>query len=164
MLMVHEDFAGKSGPLVGPRQVHQFIAPYYRRVWNLLRSRGARLFWIDSDGDIAPILPALVDAGINVIFPVEPVGGMDIVRLREQYGTRLAFIGGLDKHVLRRSQAEIAAELEYKIPPMVRSGGCMLGLDHRIPNATPLANYRFYIQKAWEILDREESKGLSRIG
>ncbi len=156
MLMVHEDFAGKSGPLIGPRQVLSFIAPYYRRIWELVSSRGTRLFWIDSDGDIAPILPDLMDAGINVIFPVEPVGGMDIVHLREQYGTRLAFIGGIDKHVIRRSKEEITAELEYKIPPMVRTGGCVLGLDHRIPNSTPLENYRFYIQKAWEILEREE--------
>ena len=79
---------------------------------------------------------------------------MDIVKLRAQYGTQLAFMGGIDKHVLRRTQEEIAAELEYKIPPMVRTGGCILGLDHRIPNGTPIANYRFYIQKAWEILER----------
>jgi len=46
-------------------------------------------------------------------------------------------------------------ELEYKIPPMVHSGGCVLALDHRIPNGTPLANYRFYIEKAWEIMNRE---------
>jgi hypothetical protein len=38
---------------------------------------------------------------------------------------------------------------------MVRSGGCLLGLDHRIPNGTPLENYRFYISKVWEILERE---------
>ena len=63
--------------------------------------------------------------------------------------------GGLDKHVIRRTREEIEAELEYKIPPMVKSGGCVLGLDHRIPNGTPLENYRFYIRKAWEILDRE---------
>lgn len=157
-LKVHEDMAGRAGPLIGPRQMRQFIAPYYRRIWDLLRSRGARLFWIDSDGDITPILPQLIEAGINVIFPVEPVGGMDIVKLREQYGPRLAFIGGLDKHVLRRSQAEIVAELEYKIPPMVRSGACMLGLDHRIPNGTPIAAYRFYHAKAWEILEREAAR------
>jgi hypothetical protein len=34
----------------------------------------------------------------------------------------------------------------------------MLALDHRIPNGTPLENYRFYIAKAWEILDREAAK------
>jgi len=157
-LMVHEDMAGRAGPLIGPRQMRQFVAPYYRRIWDLVQSRGARLFWIDSDGDITPILPQLVEAGINVIFPVEPVGGMDIVKLREQYGTKLAFIGGLDKHVLRRSHEEIVAELEYRIPPMVRSGACMLGLDHRIPNGTPIEAYRFYHAKAWEILDREAAK------
>jgi uroporphyrinogen-III decarboxylase len=89
------------------------------------------------------------------MYPVEPAAGMDIVRLRQQYGTRLAFMGGIDKHVLRRSKEEIVAELEYKIPPVVRTGGCVLGLDHRIPNGTPLENYRFYIAKAWEIMERE---------
>ena len=31
-------------------------------------------------------------------------------------------------------------------------------LDHRIPNGTPLENYRFYIKKAWEIIEREEAR------
>ena len=154
-LFVHEDMAGRSGPLFGPRQIEEFVGPYYRRVWDAARDRGARLFKQDSDGDLRPIIPALMAAGLNFIYPCEPAAGMDIVKLREQYGTQLAFMGGIDKHVLRRSQAEIIAELEYKIPPMVRTGGCMLGLDHRIPNGTSLANYRFYIQKAWEILERE---------
>ena len=73
--------------------------------------------------------------------------------MRDQYGTQLAFMGGLDKHVLRRSKDEIVAELEYKIPPMVRTGGAVLALDHRIPNGTPLENYRFYVERAWEIME-----------
>jgi len=153
-LFVHEDMAGRSGPLFGPKQIEEFVGPYYRRVWDAARERGARLFKQDSDGDLRPIIPALLAAGLNFIYPCEPAAGMDIVKLREQYGTKLAFMGGIDKHVLRRSQPEIAAELEYKIPPMVRTGGCILGLDHRIPNGTPVANYRFYVQKAWEILER----------
>lgn len=157
-LSVHEDMAGKSGPLFGPKQVEEFIKPYYRRVWDLLESRGARIFKQDSDGDISPVLPAFLDAGLNLTFPCEPAAGMDIVKLRETYGERLAFEGGLDKHVIRRTKEEIVSELEYKIPPMVRTGGCVLGLDHRIPNGTPLENYRFYIEKAWEIMGREAEK------
>lgn len=157
-LLVHEDMAGKSGPLAGPNQVREFIKPYYRRIWDMLRDHGCRLFSQDSDGDMRPVLEAFVEAGVNVSYPCEPAAGMDIVKLREQYGTRLAFEGGIDKHVLRRSKEEIVAELEYKIPPMVASGGCVLGLDHRIPNGTPLANYRFYIEKAWEIMNREAAK------
>ena len=154
-ISVHEDMAGKSGPLIGPRQVTEFIKPYYRRIWNLLKPRGARLFSQDSDGDMNSVIPAFLDAGINLMYPNEPAAGMDIVKIREQYGSRLALMGGIDKHVLRRSKNEILAELEYKIPPMVKTGGCVLGLDHRIPNGTPLESYRFYIQKAWEIMDRE---------
>jgi hypothetical protein len=153
-LFVHEDMAGISGPLFGPKQVEEFIAPYYRRCWDVARERGARLFKQDSDGDMRPVIPAFLDAGVNFMFPFEPAAGMDIVALRQQYGHRLAFMGGIDKHVLRRSPEEIVAELEYKIPPLVKTGGCVLGLDHRIPNGTPLANYRFYIAKAWEILER----------
>ena len=165
-LMVHEDMAGKSGPLAGPRQVREFIAPYYRRVWDMLRERGAQLFGQDSDGNMNPVIPAFLEAGVNLMYPMEPAAGMDIVALRKEYGTRLAFMGGIDKHVLRRSREEIVAELEYKIPPMVATGGCVLGLDHRIPNGTPLANYRFYIEKAWEIMDREAAKlhGATPVG
>ena len=158
MLSVHEDMAGKSGPLAGPRQVREFIAPYYRRAWDLLAERGARLFDQDSDGNMEAVIPAFLEAGVNCMHPMEPAAGMDIVRIREQYGTRLAFYGGIDKHVIRRSQDEIVAELEYKLPPMIASGGCVLALDHRIPNGTPLENYRFYVDKVWDILEREAGR------
>jgi uroporphyrinogen-III decarboxylase len=154
-LSVHEDLAGKSGPLVGPRQVEEFIKPYYRKVWDMLADRGARLFSQDSDGNVENVIPAFLDAGLNVMYPMEPAAGMDIVKLRKIYGKRLAFWGGIDKYVLRRTKEEITAELEYKIPPMVHTGGCILSLDHRIPNSTPLENYRFYINKVWEIIERE---------
>jgi len=158
ILFVHEDMAGKSGPLAGPAQVRVFFAPYYRKVWDMLANRGARLFQQDSDGDMRPVIDAFLDAGVNAMFPCEPAAGMDIVQLRKQYGKRLAFSGGIDKHVLRRGREEIAAELEYKIPPMVATGGCVLALDHRIPNGTPLDSYRFYVAKVWEIMNREAEK------
>ena len=109
-------------------------------------------------GDRAiPVIEPFLEAGVNCMHPMEPAANMDIVAIREKYGKRLAFYGGLDKHVIRRTKAEIRAELEYKIPPMVATGGCVLGLDHRIPNGTPLENYRYYMATAWEILNREAS-------
>jgi uroporphyrinogen-III decarboxylase len=155
LLFVHEDMAGKSGPLAGPVQIKEFITPYYRKIWDLLQERGARLFDQDSDGDMNPVIDAFLDAGVNCMHPMEPAANMDIVKVREKHGKRLAFYGGIDKHVLRRSTEEILQELEYKLPPMVKTGGCVLALDHRIPNGTPLRNYRFYVQKAWEIMNRE---------
>ena len=157
-VFVHEDMAGRTGSMAGPQQVAEFIAPYYRRIWDMLRDRGARVFGQDCDGNINSVIPAFLDAGVNFMYPMEPAADMDIVNVRARYGTRLAMMGGIDKHVLRRSRDEIVAELEYKIPPMVRAGGCILGLDHRIPNGTPLDSYRFYVKKAWEIIEREEAE------
>lgn len=157
MLTVHEDMAGKSGPLAGPTQIAEFIKPYYRKIWNMLHERGARVFDQDSDGDMNPVIDAFLDAGVNCMHPMEPAANMDIVETRKKYGTRLAFYGGIDKHVLRGSKEKIQNELEYKIPPMVKTGGCVLALDHRIPNGTPLENYKFYLSKAWEIMNRESS-------
>ncbi|MEI7435448.1 MAG: uroporphyrinogen decarboxylase family protein [bacterium] len=157
MLNVHEDMAGKSGPLAGPSQIREFIAPYYRKIWDLLRDRGAQLFDQDSDGNMNPVIDAFLDAGVNCMHPMEPAANMDIVKIRQQYGTRLAFHGGIDKHVIRQTKAAIVRELEYKIPPIVKTGGCVLGLDHRIPGGTSLENYKFYLHKAWEIMNRESA-------
>jgi uroporphyrinogen-III decarboxylase len=151
-LSVHEDFAGKSGPLVGPVQVAEYFRPFYRRIWDLVSSRGARLFQQDTDGNINPVIPALLDCGLNCIYPMEPAAGMDIVAVRQTYGQRLSMLGGIDKHVIRRDQAAIRAELEYKLQPALTSGGCVFSLDHRIPNGTPIENYRYYVDLGREML------------
>jgi uroporphyrinogen-III decarboxylase len=99
------------------------------------------------------VVEAFLEAGVNCMHPIEPAAGMDPVALRRQYGDRLAMRGGIDKHVLRRSKPEIADELRRKIPSLVASGGYEIALDHRIPNGTPLENYRFYVETVWQILD-----------
>lgn len=151
-LSLPEDLAGKSGPLVGPAQIAEFIKPYFTRIWQLLSSRGARLFSMDSDGNLNPVIKAFLDCGLNTLEPNEPAAGMDIVQIRRQYGNRLALLGGIDKHVLRTSKTEIRRELEYKMQPLMRASGTVFGLDHRIPNGTPLENYRYYVDTGREIL------------
>lgn len=166
-LSVHEDLAGKSGPLIGPGQVKEFILPYYRKVWDLLSSRGTKLFSLDSDGNINPLIDAFLECGVNIMYPMEPNGGMDIVELRKKYGKRLAFKGGIDKFVLRGSKEEILRELEYKLQSIMQQGGMVFGIDHRIPNGTPLENYRYYVDTARKMLGLEprspENKGWARM-
>lgn len=151
-LMVHEDFAGKSGPMVGPIQVKEYFQPFYQKVWQMLSSRGTRIFEQDTDGDIKPVIPALLDCGLTSIYPMEPAAGMDIVELRKIYGQRLAVRGGIDKHVIRQDHAAIRRELEHKFDPSLIAGGCVFGLDHRIPNGTSIENYRYYVSLGREIL------------
>ena len=129
------------------------MKPYYRRTFDMLASKGTKLFSQDSDGNMESVLDAMLECGVNITYPAEPAAGMDIVSLRKKYGKKFAFKGGIDKHVLRGTKAEIRAELEYKLQPMMQEGGCVFGLDHRIPNGTPLENYRYYIETAREILN-----------
>lgn len=151
-LSVHEDLAGKPGPLIGPRQVREYLRPYFRDVWDLVSSRGTRLFDMDSDGNVHSILDSLLECGLNSMHPMEPAAGMDVVEIRKRYGSRLAIRGGIDKHVLRQGTAAIRAELEYKLQPMMREGGIAFGLDHRIPNGTTIEQYRYYVDLGREIL------------
>ncbi len=151
-LTVHEDMAGKSGPLIGPNLVEEFIKPYYRKIWDMLSSKGTKLFSQDSDGNMNAVIDSFLDCGVNIMFPLEPAAGMDMVELRKKYGTKLAFKGGIDKHVLRQSKEAIRKELEYKLQPLMQQGGTVFGLDHRIPNGTPIENYRYYVDTAREIL------------
>ncbi|NLF33119.1 MAG: hypothetical protein GX591_19820 [Planctomycetes bacterium] len=164
-LSVHEDMAGKSGPLAGPRQVREFFVPYYRRVWDVVRSRGGTLFAQDSDGNMNAVIDAFLESGLNAMHPMEPAAGMDIVALRAKYGNRLSMRGGIDKHVLRRDKAAIRAELEYKLQPAMQTGGVAFGLDHRIPNGTPLDHYRYYVRTARELLglDPNPAPGWDRM-
>ncbi len=148
-LSVHEDMAGKSGPMFGPAQVRQFMQPYFRPVWDLCASRGVRLFDMDTDGNVNAILDDLLACGLNHMHPMEPAAGMDVVEFRARFGEQLSFNGGLDKFAVVRGPEAIEAELDYKLSPaMIASGGAAFGLDHRIPNGTPLEHYRYYVREA----------------
>jgi len=153
-LSVHEDFAGKSGPLVGPNIIDEFIGPYYHAAWEEVETE-AQIFQLDSDGNIDPIIDALLRGGVNSVLPNEPAAGTDMVALRKKYGMQLKLVGGIDKFAPRTSREAIDAELEYKLQPLMREGGVVFGLDHRIPNGTPIDLYRYYVKRAREILGLE---------
>ena len=151
-LIIHEDMAGKSGPLIGPNLVEEFLAPYYQAAWDCAKSFGATLFSQDSDGNMNPVLDAFMDCGVNCFYPCEPAAGMDMVALKKKYGRKMYFKGGIDKHALRKDKAVIRAELEYKMSAPMLGGGTIFALDHRIPNGVSLENYRYYVNTGREML------------
>jgi uroporphyrinogen-III decarboxylase len=152
-LSVHEDLAGRSGPLVGPTQIMQYFKPYFTEIWQMLASRGTKMFAMDTDGNVNAIIDVLLECGLTEIFPMEPAAGMDVVPLRQKYGKQLAFRGGIDKHALRQDKAAIRKELEYKLQPAMRDAGhAVFALDHRIPNGVSIENYRYYVDLGREIL------------
>ncbi len=116
----------------------------------VIQQQPARLFMQDSDGNMKSIIPELLEAGLNFMHPMEPNAGMDVVKLREQYGTRLAFYGNIDIKKMLASETELRAELERKIP-QARDGGYIRHSDHSVPPQVDYARYQWMLKTAREI-------------
>ena len=92
-------------------------------------------------------LPRLLDAGVNVQFPIE-IGTWkaDPMALRKRFGKELRVIGGIDKLELEKGRAAIDAEIERRVP-LMREGGFVPMPDHLITPGVPLDDYRYYIEQ-----------------
>lgn len=142
-----EDICGRSGPLVSPDIFVECVAPGYRQIRERLDHYGVKLYGIDSDGDVAALLPHWLDSGVNVQFPIE-VGPWhaDGMAYRRRYGRELRIIGHFDKLTLEHSQAAVLQELE-RLRPLMRDGGYILMPDHLITPGVSLDMYRWYLDQ-----------------
>ncbi|MFO7870793.1 MAG: hypothetical protein R6V03_05105 [Kiritimatiellia bacterium] len=139
-----EDICFNSGPIVGYKYMRNVVTPRYRRITSLLGKHGCHVAWTDTDGNIIPIVDCFLDGGINCMFPVEVHGGSDPVLLREKWPDIL-LQGGVDKIKLAKGKKEILAEMK-RLLPLVKHGGFLPGVDHRVPADVPFENYRYYLK------------------
>ncbi|MBC7289285.1 MAG: hypothetical protein H5T86_14850, partial [Armatimonadetes bacterium] len=139
-----EDMAYKTGPLISPELARRYMLPRYSRVVEFLRGRGVEFISLDSDGNVAALIPVWLDAGINVLYPFEVQAGMDVVEVRRRYGRHLRMWGGIDKRALAKGPEAIDAELE-RVRPLVDEGGYVAAPDHGLPPDVPFANYCYFM-------------------
>jgi uroporphyrinogen decarboxylase len=93
-------------------------------------------------------MPGMLEAGIDCLQVIEVKAGMDLVRLYQNYGERLSFMGGIDVRALyNNDREEIDRELEAKIPLVKDGFGYVLHSDHSIPNNVHPDTYRYFIEK-----------------
>ena len=78
--------AYNHGSLINPDMFKRFALPHYRKVCEWLRAQGVKIIFLDSDGDIRELIPIWLEAGINGLWPFEVQAGMDVVKIRCEYG------------------------------------------------------------------------------
>lgn len=153
-----EDMCYNAGPLLSPQHFREFLIPFYQRVMEVAHRYGIEFAWVDCDGKIDTLAPLWLEAGVNVMFPIEVgVWGQDPVDFRRRYGKDLRLMGGFDKHILARGKREIEAEVK-RLNPLVEEGGFIPFCDHRVPPDVPLENYLHYLycaRKIWAGLDED---------
>lgn len=143
---VWEDICFRGGPMISPAMFRDIVGPRVKRVCDLLRQHGVDVIWVDCDGDIRPLVPIWLEAGLNCMFPLEVHCGSDPVALREQYGRQILLRGGLEKFRFTKGKEEILAELK-RVEKVFEEGGYIPHGDHRIPRDVPYENYRYYIRE-----------------
>ncbi|NLX05477.1 MAG: hypothetical protein GXY33_10065 [Phycisphaerae bacterium] len=141
-----EDMAYKTAPLISADLMRKYMLPRYRRVVDYLTARGVRWIALDSDGQIDPLIPVWLDAGINALYPFETQAGMDVLAVRKKYGRDLRIWGGVDKRALAHGPAAIDAELA-RLRPLMEDGGYVPHTDHSIPPDVSSQNYRYYLER-----------------
>ncbi len=142
---IWEDMSGKSGSLISPRMVREFMMPCYDRIAGFARARGVRVVSVDTDGDCRQLIPVFMQHGINMMFPFEVQAGNDVRDFRRLYPT-LGIMGGLDKRALAGTRADVDAELD-KAAEMIRLGRYVPGFDHLIPPDATWDNFRYAAER-----------------
>jgi len=143
-LWIYDDMAYNHGTMMSPASFEVIFLPAYKRMVKAFKDAGAAKVILHSDGNIAPVLDMLIEAGIDGINPVEPRAGLHIPTLKEKYGEKLSFIGGMcNSQVLpdgTKSEIENSAR---EIIEAGRDGGVVIGA-HSIGPDIPVRNYVFY--------------------
>ncbi|HCU36584.1 MAG TPA: hypothetical protein DGT21_14380 [Armatimonadetes bacterium] len=139
-MWISDDMASTAGPMFSPQTAEKIMAPAWAYMCDSFKAAGASKVIIDSDGNVGPLLDLFIDIGFDAIYPVEYKAGLDAAKLRERYGDKLAFFGGLSNGlILPRGNPDEVVDHTLHIMSAGREGGLILGthsIGHDISPAT----------------------------
>ena len=144
----YEDMGYKQHPFMSPRMYHEISCP----------GTSATVGWAHaptpagdpafSCGFVEPLVPGMIEAGIDCLQVIEVKAGMDLLRLYQNYGERLSFMGGIDVRVLYNNDRARDRPRAGSQDPLVKGQfGYVLHSDHSIPYNVHHDTYRYFIDK-----------------
>ena len=141
-IFTSDDYCDNRGPMMSPRHFHEFLFPGLQRVVSAVHAAGVP-FIKHTDGNVRPILDDLVDAGIDCLDPLDPLGGMDIGEMKDRVDRKICLkgnvnIGGaLSVGTSDEVRAETLACLRAGMP----GGGYILSTSNSVMASVKPANY-----------------------
>ncbi len=137
-IFFYDDMGYKGAPFFSPSLYRQLLMPYHKKAVDWAHERGL-VTELHSCGFIEPLLPDILETGIEMLNPLEIKAGMDPFKLKSLYGDKLAFHGGINAQLWDDIEL-VKAEMERIIPAMKEGGGYIFASDHSIPNSVSLEN------------------------
>ena len=154
-----DDWGAQKGLLMGKEMWMEFIYPVVKRMYDNTHKYG-KYQLIHSCGDIAEIIPELIEAGVNSINPFQPES-LDVFDLLKKYKGQVTFHGGLSTQrtlpygTVEDVQRETRALLEAG-----KGGGYVFCPAHATEGDTPVENMIAFI----DIIKEQKKSGLEACG
>ncbi|MBT3389167.1 MAG: hypothetical protein HN413_02025 [Chloroflexi bacterium] len=143
MIWTGDDFGAQEQMLISPKMWRHYFKPRMAHYIAELKAINPNLkVAYHSDGNILPIIPELIEIGLDVLNPIQPAS-MDPAELKRQFGDKLCFWGSIDEqHTLPfGSAADVRAEVLERLQTIGKSGGLILAPTHHVQLDTPLENF-----------------------
>jgi len=139
---VAEDMGSQESLLFSPRQIRTFLIPRMKRMIDLVHGAGAHVFF-HSDGAVRRIVPDMIEAGIDVLNPIQwRCKGMEREGLKRDFGDLIVFHGGVDNQQTLPfgTVDDVRDEVRTNIEVLGAGGGYIIGPCHNIQANTPPEN------------------------
>jgi len=151
-MFVFEDLGFKHKPFMSPAMYREIIFPGHKRLFDFSHSLGCKVI-VHSCGFVEPLVPGLIEAGMDCLQAMEVKAGMDMLRLAREFGDRISFCGNIDARTLVSNDfAKIEEEMLAKIAPVLGMGcGYILHSDHSEPPEVNYETMRYFLRRGREI-------------
>jgi uroporphyrinogen decarboxylase len=138
------DLGTQRAPMIDPEVYREVIWPRYRRLWDLIHSRTEAKVFYHSCGSIVPMLPLLIEGGVDAVHPVQPRAAEmgDRVRLKREFGHDITFWGGFDQQRILPfgSPDEVRQATRQLFDAFMPGGGFVFAAGHNIQADVPPEN------------------------
>lgn len=138
------DFGAQHGPFIGCQAYRKLFQPFHRRVNEWVHQHTPWKTFIHSCGSIVQLLPDIVEAGFDIVNPVQcSAAGMDPRTLKERFGDKVTFWGGgvdTQKTLPFGTPDQVRREVRERIEVFGRGGGFVFNTVHNVQARTPAAN------------------------
>jgi uroporphyrinogen decarboxylase len=138
-----DDLGTQNGPMMSPHTYRTMVKPYHAELFRFIKARTPARIFLHSCGSVYRLLPDLIDAGVEVLNPVQvSAKDMDTRRLKAEFGDRLSFMGAIDtQHVLPFGTTDqVQREVERRIDDLGHGGGFIVAPVHNVQADVPAEN------------------------
>jgi uroporphyrinogen decarboxylase len=145
MVETQDDLGTQVAPMISPALYRELIQPCHARLSSLIKKKtgGKAKMFLHSDGSIFDLIPDIIDAGIDVLNPVQPQAAkMEASRLKAAFGDKLVFHGGPDQQntIPNGTADDAAAEVRRVISGFAPGGGYIFAPCHNLQPDVPPEN------------------------